>query len=162
MKGTYVVFVGSSCIDEYYEMEEVPALGEKVNCIAKESVVGGMIGNAAAVHASYGAETFCIDYLNHSAQSEAIISDMKKSGIDISTIQRDDTLPDPRCLIMLYGGERIIFVVANFKKDLELNQLQHSVLQEAKFVYSSITEMISYNNCMEITEEFKRKGAKLV
>lgn len=157
----YAVFIGTSCIDEYYEMEDVPALGEKVVCTPKGDVVGGMIGNAAVVHASYGSKTYFIDFLNRSPQAEMVLADMEQSGVDISTIARNDTLPDPRCMIMLHGGERIIFVVANYKKDLELNEIQRKVLENAAYVYSSLPEMLALKNRSEIIASFQSRGGKL-
>ena len=53
MKNTVtMVMIGSGCMDEYYEMDFVPELGEKVCCDFLGEKVGGMIGNAAAVAAS--------------------------------------------------------------------------------------------------------------
>lgn len=161
MKQGYAVFIGTSCIDEYYEMEDVPVLGEKVVCTSKGSTVGGMIGNAAVVHASYGSKTYFIDFMNRSQQADMVLADMDKSGVDVCTIARNDTLPDPRCMIMLHGGERIIFVIANHKKDLELNETQQKVLQDAAYVYSSLPEILALKNCNDIIASFQGRGGKL-
>ena len=53
MKRDRIVMIGSGCIDEYYELSYVPAMGEKTICHPLGAQVGGMIGNAASVAAAW-------------------------------------------------------------------------------------------------------------
>lgn len=162
MKEKYLVALGTNCIDEYYEMEEDPVMGEKVLCKALGAEVGGMIGNAAAVYSAYGRPTYMVDFMNNGSQAQRLKEDMTAYGIDTGYLVEAPSLPDPKCLIMLKDGERIIFVVANYKKDLLLPAPHRALFAGAEYVYSTLVEVQALQNYQEIVAEFRQKGAKLV
>lgn len=161
MNDAYTVMVGTSCIDEYYHLESPPILGEKALCTQGESQVGGMVGNAAAVHAALGGKTYCIDFMNNGSNAERILDDMVRSGVDISTVARVDSLPDTKCLIMLYNGERTIFVLKNGKKNLMLTPAQQEVLNGATYVYTTVPELLALQDPEAVIQAFRDRGARL-
>jgi ribokinase len=161
MKG-FLTAIGTSCIDEYYELEEIPRPGDKVLCRYLESRPGGMIGNAVCVYASYGVPAYMIDFINNGKQVEMLLDDLKKWGVDTGYITRDNDRPDTKCIIMLKNGERIIFVVKNQKKDLVLNSGQIDLLNKSEFVYTTVAELLTFRYCSELVTGFRRSGAKLV
>lgn len=161
MNDSYVVMMGTSCIDEYYYLDSPPILGEKALCTQGESQVGGMVGNAAAVHAALGGKTYCIDFMNNGSNAERILEDMVRSGVDISTVARVDSLPDTKCLIMLYNGERTIFVLKNGKKDLVLTPEQQVVLNGAAYVYTTVPELLALRDPEVVIQAFRGQGARL-
>ena len=133
--------IGSSCIDEYYEMEHAAKLGEKTITRYLGSKVGGMIGNAAAVAASYNMTVYMMDIVNHSYNTEMILEDCRKSGILLDMIRYDDALPDVKCLIFLKDGERVIYVVPSQKRNVVLDKEQKDILSDADYVYTSVEEI---------------------
>jgi ribokinase len=161
MKGCLTA-IGTSCIDEYYDLEEVPGLGDKVLCRYLESRPGGMIGNAVCVYASYGVPACMIDFVNNGRQVGMLLDDLEKWGVDTGYITRDDDRPDTKCIIMLKNGERIIFVVENRKKDLVLNGGQIDLLNRSEFVYTTVTELLTLRHYSELVAGFRGAGAKLV
>ena len=92
-----IVMIGSSCIDEYYEMDHVPDLGDKAVLKFLENRIGGMIANAAAVAASYGMNTYLMDTVSGSGYTRFLIDDLKKSGIKTDMIRYNSALPDAKC-----------------------------------------------------------------
>ncbi|GHV65758.1 ribokinase [Spirochaetia bacterium] len=162
MNNKYLAAIGSSCIDEYYNLKEVPRLGEKVICTYIESVPGGMIGNAISVFASYGVPAYMIDFMNTGKQMEFLLDDMKHYHVNVDYVSRDEKLPDTKCIIMLKDGERIIFVVNNKKKDLVLSEKQIDLLNGSEFVYTTITELLSLRNYADIIAGFRKSGSRLV
>ena len=133
MNGVMVV-IGTNDLDEYYEMDTVPVMGDKVVCKFLETKVGGMLANAAAVYAGYGCKTYMIDCVNGGPQSENMERELRECGVDTSYFSVDASLPDPRCLIMLKGGERVIFVMDRKKRDLKLTADQGRLIAEADIV----------------------------
>ena len=71
-----IVMIGSSCIDEYYEMDHLPDLGDKAVLKFLENKVGGMIANAAAVAASYGMNTYLMDTMSGSDYTKMLEDDL--------------------------------------------------------------------------------------
>lgn len=136
-----IVFIGSSCIDEYYEMDHMPDLGDKVILKPLESKVGGMIANAAAVASSYGMETYLMDVISKSDYNQMLEDDLKEYNIKLDMIRYDATLPDAKCLIFLKDGERIVWVIPTQKKDVEVDDEQKRILEKAEYVYTSLEEL---------------------
>ena len=64
-----VIFLGDVALDEYFRTDRWPGSGEKVDIVPAGSLVGGMIANAAAVHAGYGAPTRFLWAMNESLLS---------------------------------------------------------------------------------------------
>ena len=76
MKRDRIVMIGSGCIDEYYELDYVPGMGEKTICHPIGNQVGGMIGNAASVTAAYGMDTYLMDVVNRGGTVEIVLEDL--------------------------------------------------------------------------------------
>lgn len=157
-----IVMIGSGCIDEYYELSYVPEMGEKTICKPLKSIVGGMIGNAAAVAASYGMDTYLMDTMNQSANSQLVLDDCRKQNIGLELMRYDDTLPDVKCIIFLKDGERIIYVIPTQKKDIEIDQAQEEIIREAAYIYSTTAEIRCFKKPVEVMDLLKRNGSKIV
>lgn len=162
MNKNRIVMIGSGCIDEYYELSYVPEMGEKTICKPLKSIVGGMIGNAAAVAASYGMDTYLMDTMNQSANSQLVLDDCRKQNIGLELMRYDDTLPDVKCIIFLKDGERIIYVIPTQKKDIEIDQAQEEIIREAAYIYSTTAEIRCFKKPVEVMDLLKRNGSKIV
>ncbi len=157
-----ITFIGSNCIDEYYELDEVPQLGDKALCRYLDAKIGGMIGNAASVYAGYGNDTFMIDFMNHHTSNQILLDDLKKSKINTDYIDFDDRYPDSKCMIMLNKGERIIYIMDNTKIVHTLTDKQIACLSACEYVYTSLGDMIQIDNYKDIFSKLKLLGIKLV
>jgi ribokinase len=162
MSEKYLVAIGSSCIDEYYELDLIPRMGDKVLCRYLESKVGGMIGNAVSVYASYGLPAYMIDFVKTGDQTQMLMDDLKRYGVNTDFISFDEKRSDNKCFIMLKDGERLIFVGDNKKEDLLLDEKQLALLNGAEFVYTTIPELLFLRKTRTVIEGFRHAGAKLV
>ena len=162
MKKAGIVMIGSSCIDEYYELEYVPKLGEKTICKPLGIKIGGMIGNAAAVAAAYGMRTYLFDTINNGPNTQMLIQDLIDSGINTDLISYDNSLREVKCLIFLKDGERIIYVIPTEKRDLILQKEQIDILKEQQYIYTSIGEMTCFRNPIETIDIFHKLNLKLI
>lgn len=162
MEKKTVVMIGSSCIDEYYEMEYVPKLGEKTLTKALGGKIGGMIGNAAAVAAAYGMDVYLMDTVNKGSNTEILLDDCRISGIKLDMIRYDETLPDVKCLIFLKDGERIVYVVPAEKSDIVPDTGQEEILKKADYVYTSISELKYFRNPLGFMEWLHGVNTRIV
>lgn len=162
MKRDRIVMIGSGCIDEYYELDYVPGMGEKTICHPKGALVGGMIGNAASVAAAYGMDTYLMDVVNRGSNVEIVLEDCKKQGIKLDLMRYDDSLPDVKCMIFLKDGERMIYVVPTQKRELTLDAAQEKILEETAYIYSTTMELRCFKRPFEVINGFRSRGSKLV
>lgn len=162
MQKKTIVMIGSSCIDEYYEMDYVPRLGEKTLTRFVDRKVGGMIGNAAAVAASYGLQVYLMDRVNSGDNTKFILEDCKMAGIRLDMIRYDDSLPDVKCLLFLKDGERIIYVVPSRKRDVELDGEQEKILTSAEYVYTNLEELKYFRDTSGFLQWLHQVNTKLV
>lgn len=158
---TYAVVLGTNSIDEYYEIDTVPVMGEKIICTHMEDRVGGMLGNAAAVLAGYGSKTYMIDVISAGAYGKMIQIEMRKSGIDASYCTIDPSITDSRCLILLKDGERLIAVIPNNKKDIVLSEEQTELILGAEYLYTTVSELGTLKNAEAFILQAKESGVKL-
>ena len=157
-----LVMIGSSCIDEYYETDYIPGEGEKTLTRFVERKVGGMIGNAAAVAASYGLDVHLMDVVNTGANTEFILEDCKNAGIQLDMIRYDDSLADVKCLLFLKDGERTIFVVPTQKENVEPDETQKKILTSAEYVYTNLEELKYFKDPLGFVDWLHKMGIKLV
>lgn len=166
MKHGYAVFFGDVALDEYYSADRWPGIKDKVMVDTLPAVPGGMIANAAAVYASYGAPTYFGALLNGGAVTQVLLKDLNDCGVDTSLVVFDDALPDSKCIIVLAEGEHTIFIPKLEFESVELGASQLELLAGADFIYSTPNEM-SHLRCGEmgaeaIIDHCRARGAKLV
>ena len=159
---TTIVMLGSGCMDEYYEMDYVPELGEKVCCRSLGSKVGGMVGNAAAVASSYGMNTYLMDTVNRGRDARKVLENFEESGVKLDLVRYDEALPDVKCLIFLNRGERIIYVIPTEKKNLVPDEEQMNRLKAADYVYTNLGELKCFLKPQQVIDDFRKYGTKLV
>lgn len=162
MKDHEVIMVGPPCIDEYYDLDTPPVMGEKAIGRFVGNKIGGMISNAATISASYGLRTALIDTLNHSPSSMLLVQGLKERSVDPGLIAYDDKLADAKCIILLCKGERTILVIKNDKHHLSFNQDQLSAIGKAKVLYSTIADLVEYDNSVAMLKQAKEKGVQVV
>jgi ribokinase len=157
-----IAFLGRCCIDEYYELNDVPALGEKALCRFIDHKVGGMIGNAASIYAAYGNDAIMLDFMNSNPENELLIKDLVSYGVIIDGIDHDDRYPSSKCLIMLKGGERIIYVLDNTSFRYRLSDKQKDLLYHCGYMYTSFADLLQIEDYLELVNQLRIKGIRLV
>lgn len=159
---TAIAFLGRNCIDEYYELSDVPVLGEKALCRFIDHKVGGMIGNAASIYAAYGNDSIMLDFMNKNPENELLIKDLVSYGVNIDAIDFNDAYPSSKCLIMLKNGERIIYILDNTQVHYRLNEKQKEKLFQCAYLYTSFADLLQIEDYLVLVETLHTKGIRLV
>ncbi|MDR1731573.1 MAG: carbohydrate kinase family protein [Synergistaceae bacterium] len=156
----YVVAIGSSSLDTYYESLSWPALGDKVMVKKIGTKVGGLISNAACVMASCGIPTYLIDTVKPGLR-EQIVQELDRYGVCTDYVTPGDESIESETTIILVGGERTIFVSKN-KPPIDLSPAQVRLFEEAAVVYSILPEIRKIRECETLLKSLKSKGVQLV
>ena len=162
MKENYVVAIGVACIDEYYETDHWIPEGEKCNIRWRENRVGGMIPNAACVLAGLGEKTYLVTALNSSSVSEVIKKNLENCKLDLSYMITDDSLSDPKCIIVSTPAERSIFVVDTSNIRYKVDKALYDLLINARCIYTSIMEFHRLQNWETLARELTEAGVALI
>lgn len=156
-----LIALGSNCIDEYYEISDIPQQGSKVMAKLTDRKVGGMIGNAASVYAGYGHPTLMFDYMNPDPVNDELIKDLKHYGVLTDLIERSKRYPLVKCQIMLNKGERIIFVMADTGIKHVLTKKQRTALLNADVLYTTLNDLRQLENYGDSLNIAKQNGLKV-
>jgi Sugar kinases, ribokinase family len=138
---SYVFFVGDVALDEYYRTERFPKIREKVIVHTLPAQTGGMIANAACVHAGYGAATKFMTALNSGPVSRRLCDDLAAHGLDMEHMVVDDTLPDAKTIIILAEGEHTVFIPTLGIQRIEISASALDALCAARHIYSTFCEI---------------------
>ena len=162
MDKPYVVFIGATDIDEYYETDRPwPKNGSKCNFKFKSNELGGMISNAACVMAGYGQKTYLLDTMNESENSALALRMLEEYHLDTSYIFRDPTIPDAKCLIFQAEGERTIMVIDAGKPPMVIEGRHKALLDGAAYIYSIPDDLVRIQDFRSVLSSARSAGAKL-
>ena len=162
MSEPYIVAIGNACFDEYYEADAWVAEGDKLLVRPMEKKAGGMIPNAASVLAGYGDHTYLIDYMNDGPGNTELKRQLAAFGLDVSHVVTDNRLPDAKCIILLTPTERTIFVLDYERPPRLVSAENMALLRGAAYIYTSATELHRFVNYMELIDDWRAHGSKLV
>ncbi|HOJ12247.1 MAG TPA: carbohydrate kinase family protein, partial [Clostridiales bacterium] len=149
----YIIALGKVCVDEYYEANSWPNIGEKKLVKPMKKMIGGMIANAACVLSGYKVKTYLLDLLNDSTTTTEIIEDLNKYNVDTSLLLYDSSIADSKCIIFLVGGERVIFVVDDKRPGIRLNKEQLKMLAGAEYIYTTIPDLKELEQPFELISQ---------
>src|SRR5437868_5681947 len=135
------IFIGDVALDEYFGLEEWPALGDKVWAEPRAAELGGMIANAASVHAALGGSTRFLTTMNDGALSRRLLAELTEQGIDTGLCLVDDSLADSRCLIFLAAEQHVVITPRIGDQRFELDEASFATLGAARSIYSSIGDL---------------------
>jgi sugar/nucleoside kinase (ribokinase family) len=129
----YIVAIGHTVIDEYYECNHWPIIGDKAIVKHTGSKVGGMVPNAASVISNFGLEIYLLDRIGDDEYTPVILEDLKKF------VDMDTQCLNSKTLIMLAEGERTIFVVNDpTRQPIQMDSIKKNLLFNAQYVYTLI------------------------
>jgi sugar/nucleoside kinase (ribokinase family) len=154
----YVVAVGSSSLDTYYEASSWPALGDKVMVKKQGTQVGGLVSNAACAMAACGLTTYLVDTVNPNAK-DRILEELDKYGLRSEYVAAGDASTESATVIILVQGERTIFVSKN-KPPLVLSDEHKALFRGAYGVYSILPEIKNIQGYSSFLRSLKQGGVK--
>ena len=104
-------FIGDVALDDYYTAERWPGLADKAYIRENKSYVGGMIANAASVHAGPGrAHRIHLAAQRQPAVAPACATASTSRRRHARTCCTTPTLPNSHNLIFLVGGEHVVLI----------------------------------------------------
>lgn len=158
----YVLAMGPVCIDEYYSADKWVSEGSKLFLQTGESVVGGMIPNAACIFSSLGVPTKFFDRINSGALSQRLLKDLQSYGLDTSPVLFDDSIADSKCIIVQTPTDRTILIVSAEKPKVRVTGSLLQVFRNAAYIYTTPHDMTQLLEPAALIEDVKAHGAKLV
>lgn len=160
------IFIGDVALDEYFGVDEWPGLGDKVWAEPRAAELGGMIANAASVHAALGGSTRFLTTMNDGQLSRRLLTELNEQGIDTGLCLVDDELADSRCLIFLAGEQHVVITPRIGDQRFELDAASFAVLGAARSIYSSIGDLrrLRFGSLSpaEIVRGIRAAGARVV
>lgn len=160
----YTIFLGDVARDEYYRMERLPKLGEKISVEMLPEQWGGMIANAASIFASYGGKARFLSFLNPCDKD--LCRQLESVNVDTSLVQYDDTLAQSRCIIHLAENDHTVFIIDMKRHEAELTDETQDALCRADFIYTNYWELqwLRYRglDAAGTVRQWCEHGAKLV
>ena len=156
----YIVTVGGSSLDYYYEAESWPECGDKAMVKFLGVKVGGLISNAACVMARYGLHVHMIDLVSTEA-APLIFGELEMYGVDISQMIMDEKYVQSMTHIYLHRGEKTILICKQ-KPVVRLNDPQRKILTQADVLYTILPELRNLEGYAELVRLLKKNKGKLV
>jgi ribokinase len=132
-------FIGDVALDDYYTAERWPALADKAPFDATRSYVGGMIANAASVHAGLGGSTEFISLLNDGPLSHRLCADLGRYGLGTTHMLLDSQVPDSRNMIFLVGGEHVVLYSETGNRPMSLPPAAVAALSTPGYLYTTLS-----------------------
>lgn len=162
MKQDYTIFLGSPCVDEYYDVQSWPREGSKFLGRFKGNVPGGMIANAACVLAGYGMKTYCFTGMGRDASLDLLLRDLESYGVDTSRMDIQEGRTNTKCIIFQNRSERTILCVLGDPSPIRPTPEQLDFLLGAKYIYSTLQDLKILEGSAELFRTLKDRGVRLV
>lgn len=159
----YIVTIGGTAIDDFYEVEAFLSAGDCGHASVLERRVGGCIVNAAGVMAALNNEVYELEYLKENDEgTNAIIDSLKRRNVDTSYIQYAKDVVNCNCLIMEHDSEKTIYVIDSKRPYLNVDNKLQELLNNAKYIYSLMNGLKDAFESIDCLKEAKQKGAKII
>ncbi|WP_421917232.1 carbohydrate kinase family protein [Mesorhizobium sp.] len=159
-------FIGDVALDDYFTAERWPGIADKATVREVKSYVGGMIANAASVHAGLGGRTEFISLLNDSPLSARLCAALEHLGVSTRHMLRDPSLADSRNLIFLTGGEHVVLIIEMGNQPMHLPPEALAALRTPGYLYMSLgrTRRLRAGGLQGkvLFQDFRRHGRKLI
>ncbi|MBR0373279.1 MAG: carbohydrate kinase family protein [Mogibacterium sp.] len=163
MEQGYMVYIGTTCVDEYYTLHGAwPVEGDKFLTTYDGRASGGMIANAASVMAGFGVKTFLLCQLFRDQDYDFLIQDLLNYNIDPSQIITLGEGRNTKCQIITNKGERTIHIMLGSNKPKISNEAILPVLSEASYIYSTIGNLEVFEDPVTLLAELHKAGVKVV
>lgn len=162
MDKNHVVYIGKSQYDEYYRLYEPAIKGSKARARQMETLLGGMLCNAACIMAHLGQKTYLLDTLNYSPMAERMMKELPELyGLDLSYVVRNPDICDSKCIILLEDDDRTILVTEDDNPSLIIDDKLSNLLNSASYIYSSFYDFERLVPKEETILKAKENGTKI-
>jgi ribokinase len=131
-------FIGDVAQDDYYWADRWPGLADKAVIRENKSFVGGMIANAACVHAGLGGPTEFISLLNPGVFSQALVDALSARDVRSTHMIYDPAAPDSRNFIFLCQDEHVVLTVDVGERPMCLSADAMAALRSPGYLYTTI------------------------
>jgi len=158
----YVVAIGTIVIDEYIKVDDWPSLSDKAIATRISTEIGGMISNYSCNLATTGIKTYLLQQFAQDEYITIFKKELDKYGVDYSHCTINEQIETTKCIVANTKGERTILVVDGKNEQLVLNSAALDLLNNSKYVFSTIPYLKNLSNNRKIIETFVKKGAKLM
>ena len=125
----YLLALLGSSVDEFYEADSWPILGDFTHARHVYTSAGGCPLNVGAVCASKGEKVKALDMLGKEDPStDFLLKELKRLHVDTSHIQIRDSVSDGKVVIILNGDQRTMFVVDPIRPHYEVDEKMQELL----------------------------------
>ena len=159
------MFIGDVALDEYFRPSAWPAVA-KIELEPLGSYVGGMIANAAAVHAALGDDTRFVWTMRPGEATRRLLADLEGLGVDTALVTFADHLADSRNIILLAGDDHVVMTPALGLRAIDLADETVQAMCEARFVYTAIGDLRALRHgelgALDVIDRFRAAGTPLV
>lgn len=131
-------FIGDVAQDDYYWAERWPGLADKAMIRENKSYVGGMIANAACVHAGLGGSTEFISLLNPTSFSQGLVAALNAKAVRTTHMIHDPEAPDSRNFIFLCRNEHVVLTVDVGQRPMRLSAEALDALRGPGYLYTTL------------------------
>lgn len=132
------VFFGDVARDHYWRLDAWPAAGEKVECEAAGSWVGGMTANAARVYAALGGRAEFVTWVPEGAEGEGLVAGLAEGGVDVAHVRRDSNTRAEVAHVYCLPGEHTVFFSGGDEHPLVVEADAWAAMLGASWLVTSI------------------------
>jgi sugar/nucleoside kinase (ribokinase family) len=135
------LFIGDIALDRYITASYWPGLGDRVEMTPLFSAVGGMVANAARVHAGFGRPTEFVTVLNRGPVCRGLEDGLRAARVGTGFIDHNDAEPDPEALVVVAGGDDVIFYSPASELAIRLTAEGWDELARPGILYSTLARL---------------------
>ncbi len=159
----YLLTLLGSSVDEFYEADSWPILGDFTHARHVYTSAGGCPLNVGAVCASKGEKVKALDMLGKEDPStDFLLEELKRLHIDTSHIQIRENVSDGKVVIILNGDQRTMFVVDPIRPFYEVDDKIQELLNGSRYIYSLMHMIERSFASIDPLLEAKRSGARVI
>ena len=162
MKKYLLTILGSS-VDEFYEADSWPVLGDFTHARHVFTSAGGCPLNVGAVCASKDEEVRALDMLGKDEESTSfLLKELERLHVDTKNIQIKEKVRNGKVVIILNGDQRTMFVVDPIRPVYEVDEKMQELLNGSMYIYSLMHMIERSFSSIEPLLTAKKNGARIV
>lgn len=161
----YVVVIGNTGVDEYYECLDEIVVGDKFFVKYLETIAGGMTANAAAVMSMLGTETYMLTELGDDGFTKFLKESFKRYNVktDFAGVLKGHVNCRTNILLSPGSTEKTIVLFDNTQKPiLVMNEEKEKLLRGAAYVYGLISDIKAVDDYENLLLSLKAEGVKFM
>ena len=159
----YLLTLLGSSVDEFYEADSWPILGDFTHARHVYTSAGVCPLNVGAVCASKEQPVKALDMLGKEDPStDFLLEELKRLHIDTSHIQIRENVSDGKVVIILNGDQRTMFVVDPIRPHYEVDEKMQELLNGSEYIYSLMHMIERSFSSIDPLLKAKQSGARVI